>query len=286
MLHKIRRLPLVRAGLACAALALAAPALAQDGGAEAVLATINGEPVTERDLEMALTDLDPQFSRLPDAQRRAAALSALVEIKLLAAEARERGLDETEAFKNRMAFLRERALHRDFVETEVAETVSEEAVRARYDQEVADTGASNEVRARHILVETREEAEAIIDELDAGGDFEALAKEHSTDGAAAQGGDLGYFGPGQMVEPFEKAAMALEVGSYTAEPVETQFGWHVIKVEDRRVQQPPPFEQVKDQLRSLLIREKYLEAVTGLREAAEIDVKDPALAEALGEITR
>ncbi|WP_187973308.1 peptidylprolyl isomerase [Aquibium microcysteis] len=267
-------------------LVLAAPAgvFAQDKAPnKTVVATVNGSPITEYDLEMAQGDLGPQFAQLPDEQKRAAALSAAIEIRLLAAKAEEEGLDDTEAFGDRMEFLRQRALHSAFVESKVAAEVTEEAVRARYDKEVAATPPANEIRARHILVATKEEADAIIAQLEAGGDFEAIAKEKSTDGAASQGGDLGYFGPGQMVPPFEEAAFALEVGQFSKQPVQTQFGFHVIKVEDKRTQQPPAFEQVKEQVRTLLFRETYFAAVQVLRDAATVDVQDPALKAALGE---
>lgn len=267
-------------------LALAAPvaAIAQDKAPdETVVAIVNGSQITERDLEMAQSDLGPQFSQLPDEQKRAAALSAAIEIRLLAAKADEEGLDDTDAFKDRMEFLRQRALHSAFVESKVAGQVTDEAVRARYDKEVAATPPASEIRARHILVATKEEAEAIIAELEGGGDFEAIAKEKSTDGAAAQGGDLGYFGAGQMVPAFEEAAFALEVGQFSKQPVQTQFGFHVIKVEDKRTQQPPSFEEVKEQVRTLLFRETYFAAVQELREAATVDVQDPALKAALGE---
>jgi peptidyl-prolyl cis-trans isomerase C len=133
------------------------------------------------------------------------------------------------------------------------------------------------VRARHILVRTQEEAEAIIEQLDAGADFAELAVEKSTDPGKGDGGDLGYFGPGQMVEPFEEAAFALEVGAYTKEPVQTQFGWHVIKVEDRRAQQPPAFEDVKEQIRSILFRDAYGSVVEKARAGAKIEILDEAL---------
>jgi len=267
-------------------LVFAAPAVvfAQDAAPNlAVVAIVNGSPITENDLEMAQGDLGPQFAQLPEEQKRAAALSAAIEIRLLADKADQEGLDDTEAFKNRMEFLRQRALHSAFIETNIAGEVTEEAVRARYDKEIAATPPTNEIRARHILVATKEEAEAIIAQLDAGGDFEAIAKEKSTDGAAAQGGDLGFFGPGQMVPAFEEAAFALEVGQFSKEPVQTQFGFHVIKVEDKRAQQPPTFDQVKEQVRTLLFRETYFAAVQALRDAATIDVQDPALKAALGE---
>ncbi|PSM16228.1 peptidylprolyl isomerase [Nitratireductor sp. StC3] len=274
--------------LACgAALAFSICAATAGFAAETdVVATVNGAPITEGDLAIAESDLDPQFNQLPPEKRRAAALSAIIEIRLLAAAAEAGGLADDDAFKRRMAFLRDRALHSAFVEQNVAAKVGEEAVRERYDREIADTPPANEIRARHILVKTKEEAEAIIAQLEAGEDFEALAKEKSTDGAAAQGGDLGYFGPGQMVPAFEKAAFAIEVGAFSKQPVETQFGFHVIKVEDKRAQQPPAFDQVQEQLRSLLLREAYFGAVKDLREKAEIEIADPALKETVDSLDR
>lgn len=276
--------PLIACGIALG-LAMTAPSLSF-GAAADVVATVNGTPITEGDLAIAENDLDPQFSQLPAEQRRAAALSAIIEIRLLAGAADEAGLGDNEDFQRRMAFLRDRALHSAFVDENVASQVNDETIRARYDQEIANTPPVNEIRARHILVKTREEADAVIKALEDGGDFEEIAKEKSTDGAAAQGGDLGYFGPGQMVPEFEKAAFALEVGAFSKEPVETQFGFHVIKVEDKRVQQPPAFDKVKDQVRSILLREHYFNAVKGLREKAEIDIPDEALKEAVGKLDR
>jgi peptidyl-prolyl cis-trans isomerase C len=278
MKHPFRRLSIVRIGAAAAMIALAGAGVAR---AETVVATVNGVPVTETDLSIAMADLEQQFAQLPEEQRRAAALSAVIEIRLMAAEAEERGLASGDDFQRRMDMLRQRALHSAFIDQEIAGMVTDEAVRARYDQQVAAMPASNEVRARHIIVASEEEAAAIIEELNAGGDFEEIAKEKSTDGAAAQGGDLGYFASGQMVPEFEEAAFALDVGAHSTEPVQTQFGWHVIKVEDKRAQEPPAFDQVQQQFRSLLLREAYFETVTALREAAEVDIADEALREAL-----
>ena len=279
MFDHVRRISLafVSGAFLTAALTLS-PAMAQDA---TVVATINGEPVTEADIALAENDLDPQFDKLPADQRRTAALSALIEIRLLAGESRKEGVADDADFKKRIEFLTQRALHSAYVENHVASQVTDEAVRARYDKEIANTPPVNEIKASHILVKTEEEARAIIKALDEGADFAELAKEKSTDGAAANGGDLGFFGPGRMVPEFEKAAFALEVGAYSKEPVQTQFGYHVIMVTDKRVQQPPAFEQVKDQVRSLLFRELYFEAVSKLREGAEIEISDPALKEAL-----
>jgi peptidyl-prolyl cis-trans isomerase C len=266
----------LRAALLTGAL-LAGSSIVALAQSDAVVATVNGQQITESQLTLAESDLDPQFAQLPPEQKRAAALSALIEIKLLSAKAEADGLADKPEFKQRMDFLRQRALHSAVVEQEVAAGVSDDAIRARYDQELAKQPAVNEVHARHILVKTKEEADAVVKQLDEGGSFEEIAKEKSTDGAAAQGGDLGYFGPNQMVPEFEKAAFALETGQYTKEPVQTQFGFHVIKVEDKREQQPPAFEQVKEQVRSLLLRDNYLTLVRDLRGSAEVEIPDPAL---------
>jgi peptidyl-prolyl cis-trans isomerase C len=281
-------------------LALAAPAATQAFAQEtppaaeapakpvdpaAVVATVNDKPITEADLTIAESDLDQQFSRLPADQRRAAALSAIIEIRLLAAEAEAKGLDKDPDFQRRMQFLKDRALHSQVVEQEVSKAITDDQIRARYDKEMAETPPVNEVHARHILVKTKEEAEAIIKQLDGGAKFEDIAKEKSSDaGSGANGGDLGYFGPGQMVPEFEKAAFALDVGKYTEQPVQSQFGWHIIKVEDKRTQQPPAFDQVKSQVRSLLLRDKYFDLVKSLRSAAKVDVTDPDLKKAVDQI--
>ncbi len=280
MILNLRRLPLVRAGIALGFLALAAaPGFAQE---DKVVATINGKPVTEADIALAVSDLDEQFSRLPEEQRRAAALSAIIEIRMFADEASAKGIDKDAAFQRRMVFLQQRALHAALIDSEIAGKITEEEVRARYDQQIAATPAANEVKARHILVKTKEEADAIIKRLDAGESFEAIAKEVSTDpGSGANGGDLGWFGPGQMVPEFEQAAFALEVGAHSKEPVQSQFGWHVIKVEDKRAQQPPAYEQVKEQFRSMLLREKYFALVEALRGKATVDIADPELKKAV-----
>ena len=275
-----RRLPIVRAGIALGLLALAAaPGLAQE---DKVVATIGGKPVTEADIALAVSDLDEQFARLPEEQRRAAALSAIIEIRVMADEAAAKGIDKDPAFQRRMAFLQQRALHAALIDSEIAEKITEEEVRARYDQQIAATPPVNEVKARHILVKTKEEAEAIIKRLDAGESFEDIAKEVSTDpGSGTNGGDLGWFGPGQMVPEFEQAAFALEVGAYSKEPVQSQFGFHIIKVEDKRQQQPPAFEQVKEQFRSMILREKYFALVEALRAKAAVEISDPELKKAV-----
>lgn len=269
-------------GRAAAAVILAgAAAISVTGAVRAqdttVIATVNGHTITEADVALAEGDLDPQFEQLPQDQRRAAAVSAIIEIKLAAEAAEKAGVADDPEFQRRMDFLRDRALHSEFVKDRVANAVTDEAVRARYDTEIASAPVTNEVRASHILVETEEEARDIIRQLGEGADFGELAKAHSSDGSAQNGGDLGFFGPGRMVPEFESAAFALDVGGHSQEPVKSQFGFHVIKLTDKRPQQPPAFEQVERQIRSLLLREKYFAEIADLRKAAEVEISDPAL---------
>jgi len=269
-----------------ASLALAAGLMTLSPGAlhaqeDKVVATVNGAPITEADLALALSDLDQQFARLPEDQRRAAALAAVIEIRLLAAEGAAKGLDKDPDFERRMAFLQQRALHSAVVESEVAAKVTDDDIRKRYDAEIANTPPSNEVHARHILVKSKEEADAIIKQLDGGEDFQKLANEKTNDPSGkTSGGDLGWFGAGQMVPEFEKAAFGLEVGSYTKQPVQSQFGWHVIKLEDKRAKQPPAFDDVKEQIRSIVVRDKYFDLVKSLRDGAKVDVSDADLKKA------
>jgi peptidyl-prolyl cis-trans isomerase C len=277
---------LLAAGTALSPYAFAQEAT-QEASGDTVVATVDGQPITEAEVQLAESELDQQFARLSPEQWRAAALSAIIEIRIMANKATAEGLENDAEFKRRMAFLNQRALHAALIEKNIANQVTEETVRARYDAEIAAAKPVNEVRARHILVKTKEEAEAIIKQLDEGGDFEAIAKEKSTDpGSGTQGGDLGYFVPGQMVPEFEKAAFALEVGAYTKEPVQSQFGFHVIKVEDRRQQQPPAYEQVKEQVRSMVFRDKYVELVKQLRSDAKVEVSDDKLKEEVEKIDR
>jgi peptidyl-prolyl cis-trans isomerase C len=259
----------------------AAPAAAPVDPAT-VIAKVNGKSVTEADLALAEGELAQQFSRLAPEQRRAAALSAAIEIKVLAAQAVADGLDKDPDFKRRAEFLQERALHGEMVEKQVVGKITDDEIRARYDKEISAAPPANELHARHILVKTKEEADAIIKQLDGGADFQKLANENTSDPSGkTNGGDLGYFGPGQMVPEFDKAAGALEVGAYTKEPVQTQFGWHIIKLEDKRAKQPPAFDAVKENVRSLVIRDKYFELVKSLRAAAKVEIPDAELKKAV-----
>ncbi|NTG42426.1 peptidylprolyl isomerase [Rhizobium rhizogenes] len=258
---------------------LHAPVFADDAK-DPVVAKVGDVEIHQSELDLAIANLDPQLGQLPDDQKKVAALSASIDVKLLAKDAAAEKLDQTPDFQSHMAYLRDRELHNAYFKAHVADGITDDEVKARYDKEVAALPKQEEVHARHILVKTEDEAKAIIKELDAGKDFATLAKEKSTDPNKADGGDLGYFAHGRMVKEFEDAAFALPVGSYTKTPVKSDFGWHVIKVEDKRVAPPPPFDQVKDQVRQLVMRDKYLELLNKAKQNTKVAISDPALSKA------
>jgi len=254
--------------------------------ADPVVATVAGVEIRASELTLAEGDLDPQFARLPDQQRRVAALAAVIDIKTLARKAETEKLDQTEEFKKLMAFQRDRALHNAIFKAAVVDPVSDADIKARYEKEIAAVPPEEEISARHILLKTEEEAKAVIAELDGGKDFAELAKEKSTGPSAGQGGDLGFFTKGRMVPEFEAVAFTLKAGEYAKEPVQTQFGWHVIKVEERRETAPPAFEEVADQVRQLVMRERYGELIRAARSETEIDVLDPELKAAYDAVSK
>ncbi len=244
---------------------------------QSVIAKIDGVDITEQDLAFAEGDLATQFRQVPEAQRKAAILNALIDIKVLAKAAEAAGMAEDDAFKSRMQFLRDRALHNSYFQKNALEAVTDEEVRERYDKEVAAMEKTEEVRARHILVKTEEEAQQIIKDIEAGGDFAEIAKEKSTGPSGPQGGDLGFFAKGQMVPEFDTVVFGLADGELGTEPVKTQFGWHVIKREESRVQEPPAFDAAKDAVRQIVLREKYANLIKDSRADVEIEVVDEDL---------
>jgi peptidyl-prolyl cis-trans isomerase C len=264
------------AAVALVALSAAGAVRAEDA-ADPVVAKVGAIEVRESEMKYAIAGLDPQLANLPEDQKRVAALSSLIDVKLLAANAEKEGLQDDADFKQRIAYLTERELHNSFFKKHVVDSVTPEEIKARYDKEIAAIVPEDEVRARHILVKTEEEAKAVIADLDAGKDFIEIAKEKSTDPNKSEGGDLGYFSKGRMVPEFEAAAFALETGAYSKEPVKTQFGFHVIKVEDKRKQQPPALEQVESQVRQLVMRDKYIDLIEKAKAASPVEIADPAL---------
>ncbi|WP_372424547.1 peptidylprolyl isomerase [Salinarimonas chemoclinalis] len=235
-----------------------------------VVATVNGAEITEGDIALAAQDPALPLPGMNDAQRRETLINYLVNLELAARAAEEAGIGASESFERRLAYQRDKLLLESLLEDTIDAAVTEEAARAVYDEMVAEVEPEQEVRARHILVDTQEEAQAVVDRIAAGESFEEIATDLSTDrGSAAQGGDLGFFTRGQMVAPFAEAAFALEPGAVSA-PVQSQFGWHVIKAEERRDRPTPSFEQMREQIDTFLARQAQQTLLLSLREGVEI----------------
>lgn len=243
-----------------------------------VVAKVGDTEITEADLAFAAQDLGKELQRFPPAQWRKLLLDVMVDMELMAHAAREDGLDKDPDFERQLDFLKLRALRNAYLAQKIDGAVTDEEVQAAYDKEFADFEGPEEINARHILVKEKAEAEALIAELDGGADFAELAREKSTGPSGPNGGSLGYFVKGQMVPPFEAAAFALEPGTYTKEPIETQFGWHVIKLEDKRRQEKPAFEEVANGLRQQLMRERYDARMAELKDQVAVEILDEALA--------
>lgn len=244
---------------------------------DTVIAKIGDVVITDRELGFAETDMGEQFSKIPEEVRKAAILNAMIDIKVLAADAEKAGMADDKNFKARVNFFRERTLHNAYFQKNAIAKISDEAVKARYEKEIKATKPEKEIEARHILVKTEEEAKAVIAELDAGKDFAELAKAKSTGPSGANGGTLGFFKKGQMVPEFETAAFALENGAHTKTPVKTQFGWHVILKQDERDVAPPKFEDAQNQIRQILLREKYISLIKDSRKNYSIEIVDETL---------
>ena len=242
--------------------------------ASQVVATVNGRTITEADLAFVGEDFSAELQRVPEAERRRILLELLIDMNIMAGAAEKDGLAQSETFKSRMALYRVQALRDAFYVEKIDKGVSEADIKARYDKSIADFEPLEEVHARHILVASEDEAKAIIKQLEDGADFVELAKEKSTGPSAPSGGDLGFFTKGRMVPAFEKAAFALEPGTFTKEPVKTEFGWHVIKVDERRRQEPPAYDKVHDRIAETLKRERLSETLQALKKDAQIEVLD------------
>ncbi len=235
-----------------------------------VVAIVNGAPIQRSDVEEARGRLPAQMRQVPLQVVFGLLLDSLINTKLVAGQAREQGLHEEEKIKRQMARIEDQILERAFLIGYVEERVTEDALQERYKKLVDETKDKEEISARHILVETEGKAAEIIADLKKGEDFAELAKKQSTGPSAPAGGDLGFFSADQMVPEFAEAAFALDKGEFTETPVKTLFGWHVIKVEDRRAAQPPTVEEVSETLRADLAREIGAAYIKDLREKADV----------------
>ncbi len=239
-----------------------------------VVARVNGVEIKRSDLVSAQQDLPAQYRQVPLKSVFQRLLRQIINTKLIIRAARAQGLQDDPGVKQQMANMEGRILEQSFLRRIIESRVTDEALRKDYQKSVASaaSGGDVKVRARHILVKTKADAMAVIDELTKNkADFAELARKKSTGPSSAKGGDLGFFAKGSMVKPFADAAFAMKPGEITRKPVQTQFGWHVIKVEERRAGSVPSFEESRQKLSGEMTQRVITEAVGSLRKDAKIE---------------
>ena len=269
----------------------AAPAAAAPAAAPAkidpttVIATVGDRKITEGDLAIAANEMAQDLQQVPPEQQRAAVLASVINIELFAKAARTAKLDQSEDYKQQAAYLEDRALRRIFLLQNVVPKVTPDAVKKAYDAYVAAFQPIDQVRAAHILVKTEDEAKDIKKQLDGGAVFADLAKAKSTDtGSGGQGGELGFFTKDQMVKPFADAAFAMTVGQIS-DPVQSQYGWHIIKVEEKTKTAPDPIDKKGPELQQQLIMQAYTDAMSGVSKDVPVNIPDPTLAASVKALT-
>ena len=236
-----------------------------------VVARVDGVELHLSDVEAAQQSLPPQAQKVPLEQIYPMLLDRLVDGALITEAGRKQRLEQDPDVQTRLKRYEDRLVQEAYLNRAIKQAETDDSLKTRYQKLLKEKPAQEEVHARHILVASEEEAKSVIAQLDKGADFTALAKKYSTDPSAEEGGDLGYFGHDDMVKEFADAAFALPVGQYTKTPVKTEFGWHVIKVEDKRQGKPPSFEEAQDQLRQDLARDIIEVKLQELRGAAKIE---------------
>lgn len=267
-----RRLNSLAPALAVVCLCMApVAATAQDK----VLAKVNGKDVTEAALAYAEDEIGEGLAHLSPGQKRRYLTEYLIEMQIFSEAAEAAKLGSGPAFDARMAYWKEHALKDEFLAKAVKEKVTEAEAKKFYDERASQMAGEEEVKASHILVKTEEKAQEVAKKLLAGGDFAALAKEYSEDpGSKEKGGVLSYFGRGQMVKEFELVAFTMQKGE-TSQPVKTQFGYHIIRVDDRRKKDPPKFDDVKAEILERMGQQKKIEEAQILRAKAKVEYVDP-----------
>ena len=256
-----------------------------------VVARVNGMDIRESDLAMAEDDLGAEIQQIPPEQRRDQLISYVADVMLAAQAAEGRNLQKTDEFKQREAFFRRKLLMGLMLQDHARSLVTDEALRKVYDEQIKPMGAAEEVRARHILFradpkdakaqeEAQARARAALERIKKGEDFAAVAKELTDDPSGKEnGGDLDYFTKDQMVPEFANIAFQMQPGQMS-NPIRTQFGWHIIKLEDRRNRPVPEFEKVRPQIETFLVRRGQTELIGKLRESAKIERLDQKAAPA------
>src|ERR1700733_5681324 len=251
-----------------------------DPAADPVVARANGVDIRQSDLALAEDEVGSNMPQMGPDQKRDYLITYLADVIVLAQAAEQQKLADRDDVKHRIQFERNKVLMEPLLQDAGTAAITDDAMHKVYEDAVKQMPSEQEVHARHILVATEDEAKAIEDQLKKGADFAALAKEKSKDPGAADGGDLGYFTKDQMVPEFADAAFKLDKGQIS-DPIHTQFGWHIIKLEDKRTKPTPTFDQVKAQLANYVEHRAQAEMVDNLRKNATIERLDKPAAPAL-----
>ena len=234
------------------------------------VAEVNGEAIFLEEVMKIAEQLPADIRQQPLPNYFDRIVDDVIDSRLAAAAGNDAGLTNNPEVLAQMSIAAQRVLAEAYITTELRKVVTEEEVQKAYQLFISDESAREEIKARHILVASEAEAKAIIAELNSGADFVSLAKEKSTGPSGPNGGDLGYFARGAMVPSFENAAFALSVGSHSSEPVQTQFGWHIIKLEDKKTAEAPPIETLRGQLQANLANQALSRIIETLRAPASI----------------
>ena len=236
-----------------------------------IVANVNNEDISLETMIHAMNELPPEIQSQPFMSYYEDLLERVIDIKLFAQEGKKMKLDEEPSVRAAIDFVIEKVLMQAFLSKYVQENIKEENIKASYNNFIADETSREEIKASHILMDTKSEAIDVINMLNDGDDFAELAKNKSTGPSGPSGGDLGWFKRGQMVPPFEKAAFSLNKNEITQLPVQTQFGWHVIKIFDKRIPEAPSYESMKSKLIQDLERKIVSKKIQDLRNDALIE---------------
>jgi len=249
-----------------------APATTAVSDTSPVLATVNGSPITEGVVELYEQQLSARRPGNEAGQDRKAILEEIINLELARQGGETQGLDKDTKIQLQIDQQRRAVIATAAIQHELeANPVGDEELKKIYDEQAP---SGTEYKARHILVKEEDEAKTLIVELDNGADFSELAKQKSTGPSGKSGGELGWFSSKQMVAPFSEAVAGMEKGTFTKEPVKTQFGWHIIILDDTREASPPPFEQLKPQLQAFVQKQRVQDYIARLRKSATIELKE------------
>ena len=247
--------------------AVVQPAWTQDAQ-KIPVATVSGEEIYLEEVMILRDRLPAELLQQPMETYFDKLVDDIIDSRLAAAAGNEAGLTDNPEILRQMSIAAQRVLAEAWISDEIRKRVTDAELKAAYNTYIADTGSREEVKARHILVAKKQTAEDIISQLNGGADFIMLAKEKSNGPSGPNGGDLGYFGRGAMLPAFEAAAFDLDIGQHSQNPVQTQFGWHVILLEDKRTAEPPSYAALQAQLQQNLINQNLTRLLDGLRQNA------------------